>query len=157
MTKKFEPSDIPKYLSALESTIARLEEIVDQKDEAELTKSSAEEEWSSKQILAHLCSCQDVWSYSIYVMLAVDNPQLFPLHPREMAAAMKYEERTFVDLFSYFKSGRAELLRIIGKLPQENWKREATIKGRQHSVFSQVRRMAIHETDHWVQIDLVMN
>jgi hypothetical protein len=157
MTNKFVPADIPKYLSVLESTIARLEEISTNKDEGELAKSYAGGEWTINQILAHLCSCQDVWSDSIYAMLAADKPKLYSLHPRKLAATMEYEERSFLDLLSHFKSGRVELLRILRKLPQGSWVREASITGRQHSVFSQVRRMAIHETDHWEQIERVLN
>jgi hypothetical protein len=157
MTKKFEPEDIPEFLSVLERTISRLEQISSRKDEVELTNSIAEGEWTIKQILAHICSCQDVWSYSIYAMLAVDNPQLYPLHPRKMAVAMEYEELSYANLLTHFKMRRDELFRILQKLPHGSWTREATINGRQHSVFSQVRRMAIHERDHWEQIEKVLN
>ena len=54
MTIKFVPSDIPIYLTALESTVERLEKLSNQKEERELAKSSSTGEWSIKEILAHL-------------------------------------------------------------------------------------------------------
>jgi hypothetical protein len=153
MTKKFVPADIPQYLSAMNETSIRLAEISERRDDAELAKARLEGEWSILQILAHICACQDVWAYSIYVMLSVDDPELFPLHPRQMAATMNYDALSFTDLFFHFRSGRKELLRILNNLSEAKWQRKAIINGRQHSVFSQVRRMAIHESDHWLQID----
>jgi hypothetical protein len=95
MTKKFVPSEISRYLAGLENTIIRLEEISAQMDDSELAESSIEGEWSILQILAHICACQDVWAYSIYAMLSVKDPELFPVHPRQMAAMMKYDELSF--------------------------------------------------------------
>jgi hypothetical protein len=153
MTKKFVPSEISRYLAGLENTIIRLEEISAQMDDSELAESSIEGEWSILQILAHICACQDVWAYSIYAMLSVKDPELFPVHPRQMAAMMKYDELSFSDLFSHFRSGRKQLLRILHSLTEQKWQQKARISGRYHSVFSQVRRMALHEADHWEQID----
>ena len=153
MTKKFVPKEIPEYLTTLENTIIRFMEIAERHDDAELSQAPLEREWSISQILAHICACQDVWAYSIYTMLAVEDPELFPLHPRKLAATMNYDALSFSDLFSYFKSGRKQLLRILDNLTEVKWQRQAIIEGRAHSVFSQVRRMAIHEMDHWEQID----
>lgn len=153
MTKKFGPSEIPRYLTSLENTIIRLEEISARMDDSELAESSLEGEWSILQILAHISACQDVWAYSIYAMLSVKSPELFPFHPRQMAATMKYDELSFSDLFSHFRSGRKQLLRILQNLTEQKWQQEALINSRYHSVFSQVRRMALHEADHWEQID----
>lgn len=153
MTKKFAPSDVPKYLMILEEMVTCLGEMSERVGDAELARPGGSGDWSVLQNLAHICACQDVWAYSIYAMLSVEDPELFPLHPRKMAATMKYDQLSFSDLFSTFRGGREELLRILNVLPESEWQRKAIIGGRQHSVFSQVRRMAKHDLDHWEQID----
>ena len=156
MTKKFVPADIPQYLKVLKETVTRLADIAEHMEDVKLAKPPLEGEWSILQILAHICACQDVWAYSIYAMLSVEDPELLHLHPRKLAATMKYHKLSFSDLFAHFRSGRVMLLHVLHNLTEGNWQRGARIEGRQHSVFSQVRRMAIHETDHWEQIDTSM-
>jgi hypothetical protein len=47
-----------------------------------------------------------------------------------------------------FTLRREELLRVLRGLSEERWGKSAVIEGRTHSVFSQARRLALHELEH---------
>lgn len=55
-----------------------------------------------------------------------------------------------------FSLKRQELLHVLRDLPEERWARTAVIGGRTHSVFSQVRRLALHEVGHCEQMESVL-
>lgn len=55
-----------------------------------------------------------------------------------------------------FSLKRAELLAILKELPPEQWVRKGTIDGRNHTVFGQVRRMALHEAGHYEQVAMAL-
>jgi hypothetical protein len=44
-------------------------------------------------------------------------------------------------------------LAVLRALPPESWPCSADIAGRGRTVFSQARRMALHEKEHWVQLE----
>jgi hypothetical protein len=48
---------------------------------------------------------------------------------------------------------RLALLETLRNLPPGDWSLQATIRGQTHTVFSQTRRMALHEADHWEQME----
>ena len=104
-------------------------------------------------MVAHLRACADVWMFSIYAMLAEDEPALPDLDERKWAKVTAYTELEFYDLLQVYALQRAELINVLRDLPTESWARSATIAGRKHTVFSQVRRMALHEVEHCEQIE----
>ena len=48
-------------------------------------------------------------------------------------------------------------MKILMKLSFEDWSRGAMIEGRIHTVFTQTRRIAKHETQHCEQIEELLN
>lgn len=149
-------SEIQKYLRLLEGTPWRIATCTAGLKEAQLRRSSGKGEWSAVQILAHLRACDDVWSHSIYAMLVQDNPRLPLLHPRQWAKVMPYVHLDFGLSLQAFTLKRRELLHVLDDLPEEGWARTAVIGNRTHSVFSQARRMALHEVEHCEQIESLM-
>ena len=147
------PSEIQKYLSLLEETPQRIAACTAGLTEAQLRRPPGKGEWSAVAILAHLRACDDVWSYSIYAMLVQDNPSLPGLYPRQWARVMPYTRLDFGSLLQAFTLKRRELLQVLSDLPEEGWTRTAVIGGRTHSVFSQVRRLVLHEEGHCEQIE----
>jgi hypothetical protein len=91
---------------------------------------------------------REIWSFSIHAMLAEDNPSLPLLDERRWAKAACYATLEFHKSFQAFALQREELLCVLRDLPQDAWSRTAVIEGRTHSVFSQARRMALHEQEH---------
>lgn len=147
------PTEIQSYLALLAGTIARVTACTAPLDAARLAQRPEPRAWSALEVLAHLRACSDLWSYSIYAMLAQDNPTLPLLDERKWTKVTRYAALEFRPSFQAFALQRAELLRVLNALPQDAWGRTATIEGRVHSVFSQVRRMALHEAEHCTQLE----
>lgn len=149
----FEAQKTLAWQQKLEETLLLLHRLQTEVEDVELKRRPEEGEWSAAEILAHLRSCQDVWSYSIYAMLLSPEPALAYVHPRPWTKLMQYELLPFAASLDGFESDRRDLLRILGSLKEQDWESSATIKGRTHSVFSQIRRMAKHEEEHWPQLE----
>ncbi|MBX3062464.1 MAG: DinB family protein [Anaerolineae bacterium] len=148
---KASPAEIRKQVALLEETPQRISQYVAGRDEAQLTQTPTNRDWSAVEILAHLRSCEEIWTFSIYAMLTEDQPTLPLLDERRWAKTTLYSTLGFADSFQAFTLKRAELLRVLRNLPEDAWLKTANIGGRNHSVFSQVRRMALHEAEHCEQ------
>jgi hypothetical protein len=98
-------------------------------------------------ILAHVRCCADVWGETIDRMLAGDEPTLPYRHPND--CMKEYANGPFDSSLAAFEVQRGRLLSKLAELTAEEWRQGAEIKGRRHTVFSQVRRMALHEVGHW--------
>ncbi|RMH72011.1 MAG: DinB family protein [Gemmatimonadetes bacterium] len=116
-------------------------------------KQAAEGEWSLAEVLAHLRACAEVWSHSIVMMVAQSQPELAYIHPNTWMKTCRYAELPFAGAVQAFVIRRQELLYFLRGLDEHQWERTGRIKGREHSVYSQVRRMALHEEKHIIQIE----
>ncbi len=150
---KATPAEIQEYLNLLGKTLHRVGMVTKNVDEFQLQGRSDENEWSVNDILAHLRSCADVWGGSVEKMLAEDRPTVPYHHPRQWIKKTNYLELPFHESFQAFKLQRNKLLKVLEKLSFEDWSRAATIQRREHTVFTQVRRMAQHENEHCGQIE----
>jgi len=150
---KATPSEVREYLELLGKTTQRITSITKQVDEARLQAKPGKDEWSANDILAHLRSCADVWGDQIEKMIAKDKQKLPYAHPRQWIKKTNYRELSFHESFQAFKAQRRKLLKILNGLSFDDWERSATIKGRKHTIFTQVRRMAKHEDVHCAEIE----
>ncbi len=146
-------SDVERYLAVLSETVSRLEQAVNGRDEARLQFRADKTAWSVNEILAHLRSCADLWTHSIYAMLAENEPTFSDINERKWAKVTKYAELPFRESFQAFSLQRQNLLRVLKALPFEAWERSAIIFERKHTIFTQTRRMAKHEMAHLEQIE----
>lgn len=144
--------EIEKYLSILSETPQRIQQAVMGMDEKYLQSQADDKSWSVNQILAHLRSCADLWTHSIYAMLAEKEPVFSDINQRKWAKVTQYAEVSFAESFQAYALQRENLLRVLQALPFEAWERSALIFKRRHTVFTQTRRMAKHETEHVEQI-----
>ena len=145
--------EIEQYLKLLEETPRRIKQLTSSIDEVRLQRKTEKFPWSVNDILAHLRACADVWGDSIIAMLAEENPKVPYRHPRQWIKKTDYPKLPFHESFQAFKSQRKRLLKVLKSLSFEDWSRAATIQGREHTVFAQVRRMATHENEHYGQIE----
>ena len=146
-------AQIKQYYELLAHTTPRITACASALDDVQLAQRAGPRTWSGVEVLAHLRACSDVWSHSIYAMLAEDNPTLPLLDERKWAKVTRYGELGFHPSLRAFASQREQLLSVLRQLPADAWEKTATIGGRRHSVFSQVRRMALHEAEHCTQIE----
>jgi len=147
------PAEVQKHLSQLTDTPRRLASCTAHLTDEQLHTRPGPRDWSASEILAHLRACDEVWSHSIYAMLAENRPELPLLDERRWAKAARYADREFAATLQAFTLRRAELVSVLGALSVEDWSRAADIGGRTHSIFSQVRRMALHEAEHCAQLE----
>ena len=146
------PAEIDKHLARLADTPQRIAAYTTQLSDEQLHTKPGARDWSASEILAHLRACEEVWTHSIYAMLSENQPEVPLLDERRWAKVARYAEHEFAAALHVFTLRRAELLIVLNGLSLENWSRTASIGGRTHTVFSQVRRMALHEAEHCQQL-----
>jgi len=150
------PAAIEKYLKLLEKTPRSIAAATKDIDGARLRSRTDEQPWSVTDILAHLRSCADVWGDSIDAMLTEQKPTVPYCHPRQWIKKTDYPQLPFHESFKAFVAQRGKLLNVLKGLSFDDWSRAAIIKGREHTVFTQVRRMALHEQVHCEQIESLL-
>jgi uncharacterized damage-inducible protein DinB len=153
---KITSTEIDEFVQILDKVPRRIERAMLRIDNKQLHARSSKEPWSVNDILAHMRSCADVWGGSIEKMLAEDHPKLGYIHPRQWVKRTNYLELDFQESFKAYKAQRKKLLQLLKKLPFEAWTRGAIIQGREHTVFSQVRRISLHEGVHCEQIESLL-
>ena len=149
---KATPSEIEKYLRIISETPQQIATAAKGLEEGQLQFKADARSWSVIDILAHLRSCADLWTHSIYAMLAENEPVFSDIDERKWAKVTRYTELPFKESFQVFSWQRENLLHVLKALPFESWERSAMIFERKHTVFSQVRRLAKHESAHSEQI-----
>jgi hypothetical protein len=145
--------EIKKHLLLLEDTPRRIATLTTGLEEIRLSWAPDGTTWSAVEILAHLRACAELWSFSIYAMLSADSPVLPDLDERRWAKVARYASQEFHRSFEIFAIQRAELLGMLKELPFDPWARSGTIAGRSHTVYSQARRIALHEVEHCIQFE----
>jgi hypothetical protein len=150
------PDDIDTYLKALARTPRQITSASRGLSQARLHFRSDENPWSANDILAHLRACADVWGKSIQGMLAEDRPTQRHLSPRTWIRKTDYPELAFRDSLQAYVAQRKALLGALKNLSFKDWSRSATIEGRRHTVFTQARRMALHEAVHCEQLEALL-
>src|ERR1051325_7912095 len=129
---KATPSEIEKYLRIISETKQQIAQAAKGLQEARLQFKADSKSWSVNDILAHLRSCADLWTHSIYAMLAENEPVFSDIDERKWAKVTRYAELPFKDSFQAFSWQRENLLRVLKVLPLESWERSAIIFERRH-------------------------
>jgi uncharacterized damage-inducible protein DinB len=150
---KVTQQEIELALRRLTETPGRLAATTEALNDEQLHQRPDEENWSANEILAHLRACADVWGETIAAMLQDNEPALKHLHPRTWQKETNYLEIPFRESFRDFVDQRRALLETLSDLSLADWSRGAIIKERRHTIFSQARRMALHEATHCEQIE----
>lgn len=129
------PAEIEKHLKQLADTARRLAACTLHRTDEQLHAKPEPREWSASEILAHLRACDEVWTYSIYAMLAEDQPELPLLDERRWAKTARYADREFAATLQAFTLRRAELVAVLGIISIEGWSRTQHLQpGTAHGV-----------------------
>jgi DinB family protein len=153
---KSSPAEIQKALLQLEQTALRLAAAASGLGDEALQSAPNKATWSAAEILAHLRACSDLWTHSIYAMLAEHRPELPDINERKWAKVTGYAALPFSSSLQAFALQREFLLPVLRALPPEQWERDALIFCRRHTVFTQTRRMAKHEAAHCNQVEALL-
>src|SRR5258705_6816669 len=91
--------EIEKYLQLLEETTDRIMSVSHRIEDARLQFKHDKKSWSVNDILAHLRSCSDLSTHSIYAMLAEHEPAFSDINERKWAKVTRYAELPFAESF----------------------------------------------------------
>ena len=144
--------EIAAHLAMLWETPRIIVTVAEQASEAQARHRPSPGAWSLFEQLAHLRACAEIWGDDIERMLAQDEPKYAKPHPRRVMQSDRLVEPAFVASARVFADLGARLLALLKPLAQEQWERGAIIDRRHYTVYTQTRRMAMHEAAHAGQI-----
>lgn len=148
---------IAHVLDLAAATPQRLAAATAELDAAALTQPLTHGEWSVLEVLNHLRACDEVWMHSVMAMLAHQSPSLKEIHPRQwIKQDNPYTRLSYASSLHQFTLRREALLIVLRGLSSADWERGAHIDGKVHTVYSHLRRMALHEERHCNDIEAVL-
>lgn len=145
-----ERADFLAILATTPPYLARLAETA--RDEALLNR-PGEKTWSVAEILVHIDACARVWGKSIDRISSVSGGVQENRSPRAQTDPAPVDRRSFNEVVSTFNERRRALLIQLATFGADDWERFAIIGGKQHTISTQIRRMALHEQTHLGQIE----
>ena len=154
------PLTIEQNLTLLAATPARIADLTEGLPPAQLTTPPKPDEWSVRDVLAHLRACADMWGKCIAQILSEDRPTIKAVNPTNWIKKTNYREQEFHPSLQAFTAQRAELLALLNPLPLEAWSCTATVTGagkpRQRTVHTYAQWLANHEQSHLRQVERIV-
>ena len=146
-----------EVLALLAAAPARIASCTRRVSPDRLGRRPAPDEWSANEVLAHLRACADVWGGCITTILAEEHPTIRAINPRTWITGTGYPSLDFLPSFEAFSRQRQSLVAVLTALPDEGWRRPATVTGAgkalERTVHSYAERLATHERPHLRQIE----
>jgi hypothetical protein len=90
---------------------------------AEVDFRPAPEEWSVRQIVAHLADSEMVGAYRFRRVLAEDNPTLEWYDEKAWAEKLDYAKRKYSNSLETFRRTRSENYELLRDIAEETWQR----------------------------------
>jgi hypothetical protein len=147
---------LEQILAVLSEGPPRIAEVTAHLTPEQLRTSPYPDEWSARDVLAHMRSCADVWGGCIARILNEDKPAFKAVNPTTWIKSTDYFELEFRPSLHAFTAQRAELLAVLEPLPPESWLRAATVsvagKPTERTVHFYAQWLARHERPHIRQI-----
>lgn len=140
------------FLAILAATPPYLARLIETASDESLLDRPGANDWSVAENLVHIDACARFWGTSIDRMLAEDGGVQGNQSPRGQTEPTPVSRSEFNDIASAFNERRRLLLTQLASIAPEDWERSAMIGGEQHTVSTQIRRMALHEQVHIEQV-----
>jgi hypothetical protein len=154
LTTAATPKNIERVQVLLTENPVRIAGTTEHLKESQLHWKPDDQEWSLAELLAHLRSSADLNHFRIYAMLAVDNPTLPTIHPRlDWLKIVPYTRLPYPKSLAAYMLQREELLIVLGALDQSGWNRSGTWNNHTYSIYLVARSMALHEEEHFEQVE----
>lgn len=155
------PLTIEQILTMLAATPSRLTDLTKGLPPAQLLTPPKPDEWSARDVLAHLRACADMWGKYIVVILSEDRPTIKAVNPTTWIKQTDYRQQEFQPSLQAFTAQHAELLAVLKPLAPEAWSRMATVTGagkpRERTVYTYAQWLANHERPHLKQIERIVD
>lgn len=145
-------------LVLLRENAARLVSLTRDRSPRSLTISPQPDEWSPRDVLAHVRACCDVWGGNIERILAEEHATFRGVNPRTWLRRTDYPEWPFEKALRAFSAQRRALLRTLTALAPRDWERTAAVMSYgqmsfERSVRSYASQLARHERTHVRQME----
>ena len=154
------PRSIEQILTILAAAPSRLGDLTEGLPPTQLLAHPAPDEWSARDVLAHLRACADMWGRYIVQILNEDRPTIKAVNPTTWIKQTNYCDQEFQPSLQAFTIQRAELLAVLQPLSPEAWSRTATVTGagkpRQRTVYTYSQWLANHELSHIKHIERIV-
>lgn len=107
-------------------------------------------EWSLQEVIVHVYNVARVSTDRIYHAGLAENPTIPYIHPqRDLSTHLQLEQVLSLDeIFTMYRLERLTLLGVLNRLRTDDWVRPFTLQEREHSIYSEARRIASHEIEH---------
>lgn len=155
------PLTIEQVLALLAETPPRIAALTASLPPGQLVAPPQPDEWSARDVLAHLRACNDVWGNYMRVIIAEDRPTYRAVNPTTWIKKTDYREQEFRPSLRAFTAQRAELVAVLKLLAAKAWSRTAMVTGagkpRVRTVHSYAEWLANHERSHIKQIERIVN
>jgi uncharacterized damage-inducible protein DinB len=155
------PRTIEQILTMLADAPSRIAHLTKVLSPVQLVTPPEADEWSARDVLAHLRACADMWGKYIGVILNNDKPTFKAINPTTWIKQTNYRELEFQTSFQAFSAQRAELLLVLNPLAPEAWSRMAIVTGagkpRPRTVYTYALWLVNHEKSHIGQIERTVN
>ncbi len=152
---------IEQVLTLLTETPRRIAALTAGLSPAKLHTVPSPDEWSANDVLAHLRACADVWGGCIEAIIAQDKPTIRAVNPLTWIKSTDYFEQEFQLSLRAFTRQRADLMKVLQRLPHKGWSRSARVTGAgavlKRDVLFYARWLAGHERPHLKQIERIVN
>jgi hypothetical protein len=117
----------------------------------------ADGEWSAVAILAHVRASDDILSPRLVAMLVRDEPPLPAFDERRWGDVMAYADADFQELLAGFTFRRAELVRVLRRLTEQEWQRAGLHEARGRiTLLDTLRHLVEHEAEHCLQLETAL-
>ncbi len=135
-----------EVLTRLEEVTEQIVSEVSELDNGELNFNSDVDEWSVKQIVAHLLDAENIFHERIKKILAEEEPFL-PTQEREP------EDQDWETELTAFKAAREENLRMFRELEPDQWSKAGIHQERARITLRDIGELLItHNQEHLEQI-----
>lgn len=151
------PKNCTTVLTMLHENIVHLTQLLANIPEEIANSQPTPHDWSLAQVIAHLRSSADLNQFKIFAMLATDTPHIPAIHPRlEWQKIVPYTQRRLAQSLMAYQLQREELLIVLRGLDEAGWNRGGVWDGRSYTIYLVARSMALHERDHFMQIEALL-
>jgi uncharacterized damage-inducible protein DinB len=142
-----------KHLARMSRTVTDFGAAVKGASDAQLSRRPDDKNWSAKEVICHMRDTEESFMQRFQVIMAMDDPKLFPVEPDRWATERQYLRNDTAEALDAFRTRREETLRFLRELRPEQWERAGVHATRGPiTIRDFVGLMAWHDDNHLDQL-----
>lgn len=112
-----------RVVEKIESQGAEIKRLCAGLDEELLARRARPEQWSVKEVLAHIARIQEIFEGRLEAMLTQEKPAIVSYSPEKDAEFELFAKRTTPEILKTFEEGRARIVARLVALAPADWHR----------------------------------